>query len=145
LSGNVTINRPEGDPSRGITQLPAVTLDATNQIAQRCSPGSQGGTNGEFVVTGRGGRPTTPTDILDANRVLDDLGDASFPSDTPSEPVVNSSRAVATPSLTEIVEAQGWITDADGNVVLVADAATTTPHDEWEAPLTCAAATPSSS
>ena len=31
-----------------------------------------------------------------------------------------------------IIEAQGWIKDDRGNVILVADATTVTPHNSWQ-------------
>jgi large exoprotein involved in heme utilization and adhesion len=145
LSGTIVFNTLDLDPSRGLEELPSTVVDGSNLVSQSCQPGeSVAQTRGEFFVTGRGGLPTSPTDALDANPVLDDLGDDGSSSDTTTEPVTNPSASNPNDSSAEVVEAQGWMTDADGNVVLVADAATTTPHDEWEAPLTCAAATPPS-
>ncbi|MBW4636177.1 MAG: S-layer family protein, partial [Iphinoe sp. HA4291-MV1] len=57
LSGTVQINTPDTDPSNGLFELPETVIDPAQQIAQ--NPCLRG--DGEFVITGRGGFPTNPS------------------------------------------------------------------------------------
>ncbi|HBL14689.1 MAG TPA: filamentous hemagglutinin [Cyanobacteria bacterium UBA11162] len=75
LSGQVTIQTPEVDPSRGLIDLPGEPVDSTRLIAQGCSSGGTvAGSPNRFVVTGRGGLPTRPDDLLTPDIVIEDLG-----------------------------------------------------------------------
>ncbi|GAX42645.1 filamentous hemagglutinin outer membrane protein [Tolypothrix sp. NIES-4075] len=113
LNGNVSIQSPDVDPSRGLVELPETVTDPTQRIAQ--SPCQQGFGN-EFVVTGRGGLPTTPNQTLSSDNVRVDL----------LQPVASSvhSRSAAikpaTNSTATRVPAQGWIFNDKGQVVLTA-------------------------
>jgi filamentous hemagglutinin family protein len=65
IDGIVTITSPDVDPNRGLTELPTALVDASQQIAQTCPTSTNTATElGEFVVTGRGGLPPNPADIL---------------------------------------------------------------------------------
>ncbi|MBW4634873.1 MAG: filamentous hemagglutinin N-terminal domain-containing protein, partial [Iphinoe sp. HA4291-MV1] len=57
FSGTVQFNTPDTDPSRGLFELPETVIDPAQQIAQ--NPCLRG--DGEFVITGRGGFPTNPS------------------------------------------------------------------------------------
>ena len=146
LSGTVEINTPDVDPTQGLVELPAELVDASNQIATGCT------TIGEnkFIITGRGGLPPNPRQVLGSNAVqvdwveldVDALNRArgvksrgarqqGIGAESPDNTVdVNRPRG-------EIVEAQGWIVDADGNVTLVATAPTAMPHSLWQTPADC--------
>jgi filamentous hemagglutinin family protein len=110
---NVQVNSPDVDPSRGLVELPEAVTDRTQQIAQ--NPCRQGFGN-EFVVTGRGGFPTTPNETLSSDNVRVDL----------LQPVASSgnSRSVTKKPVTTVtarrVPAQGWIFNDKGQVVLTA-------------------------
>ncbi|MBD2460008.1 filamentous hemagglutinin N-terminal domain-containing protein [Oscillatoria sp. FACHB-1407] len=117
LDGIVDINATDFD-TRTITNLPANLADATQLIARNCpSEGEQ--ELGEFVVTGRGGLPANPNEILGSDDVLTDwvnpTGEAEDAADQ-SDPQSNLH--------TPIVEAQQWMMNSTGQVVLVA----TTPN-----------------
>jgi large exoprotein involved in heme utilization and adhesion len=116
LQGNVVINTPNVDPSRGIVHLPSGITDASQQIAQGCRPASEAG---RFVVTGRGGLPTDPTELLADEVLWDDLrGGGATQAQTegqPSQPTPN-----ATAQGLSLVPAQGWVIDDKGMVTLVA-------------------------
>jgi filamentous hemagglutinin family protein len=113
LSGNVQVNSPDVDPSRGLIELPETVTDTTQKIAQ--SPCRQGFGN-EFAVTGRGGLPTSPNETLNSDNVRVDL----------LQPVAssgNSRSATIKPATTVTatrVPAQGWIFNDKGQVVLTA-------------------------
>ncbi len=63
LSGNVTINTLEVDPTKGLVELPTNLVDPSEQIDKACTPGSPQ-RQSSFVVTGRGGLPLSPTEPL---------------------------------------------------------------------------------
>ena len=129
VSGTVTINSPDVDPSRGLAALPTNVADPSQQIAQSCA--ARGERASRFVATGRGGLPLSPDEPLRGRAVvpsgwvtLDETAKTSAnsrqvrgddPIDTASSPP------------TEIVEADGWVVDAKGNVVLVAHSQMTNP------------------
>jgi large exoprotein involved in heme utilization and adhesion len=106
----------------GLTQLPNALADPTRQIAQECA--AKGDNGNKFTVTGRGGLPQSPNEVLTPDMVQDDLG----------TPVVSNppTRESVKPSLTsppqQLVEAQGWVVDDLGVVTLVASAPSVTPH-----------------
>jgi filamentous hemagglutinin family protein len=110
---NLQLNSPDVDPSRGLVELPETLTDTTQKIAQ--SPCRQGFGN-EFVVTGRGGLPTSPNETLNSDNVRVDL----------LQPVAssgNSPSATIKPATTVTarrVPAQGWIFNDKGQVVLTA-------------------------
>lgn len=106
INGNVEINTPDTDPSQGLAQLP--TEVRVPQIAQGCTVGGGQVTN-SFIVTGTGGLAPNPGEVLSSNRVLDDLGGSA------AEKTVSSSTE-ATP----LISANAMITDANGQISLVA-------------------------
>lgn len=136
LNGEVQINRPEADPSKGLVTLPTELVDVSQLIAQGCSGG--GGTvargASKLVATGRGGLPPTPTEALRSDSVLADLGTSvesqeNRPSATSPTPT-NS-------QLAPLVEAQGWEIGTQGEVVLIAQAANVTSRIPWLTPTSC--------
>ncbi|MDZ7968300.1 MAG: S-layer family protein [Nostoc sp. DedSLP03] len=116
VSGEVTINRPDTDPSRGLIQLPSNLIDVSQQIAQGCTS-KRGQNTSRFIATGRGGLPQSPNEPLQGRAVI--TGWVDLP---PQATAIadNLSTATMTKSSDPIVEAQGWIVDANGNIMLVA-------------------------
>jgi large exoprotein involved in heme utilization and adhesion len=121
LTGEFQLNSPDVDPSRGLTNLPTDVADVSNQIAQACP--SDGGkvAQNQFIVTGRGGLPDNPSDALSSDVVWTDLRNPSVVSRHPSEEPVTP-KAV-TPQA-PIMEANGWVINDKGEVVLTAAAPT---------------------
>ncbi|MEH2124054.1 S-layer family protein [Nostoc sp.] len=116
VSGEVTINSPDTDPSRGLTQLPSNLVDASRQIAQGCTPRRQQTAN-RFIATGRGGLPQSPNEPLRGRAVITGWVDLPAQATAITE---KSSTASMTKSTEPIVEAQRWIVDGNGNIMLVA-------------------------
>ncbi|MEH2429978.1 MAG: S-layer family protein [Nostoc sp.] len=116
VSGEVTINSPDTDPSRGLTQLPSNLVDASRQIAQGCTPRRQQ-TASRFIATGRGGLPHSPNEPLQGRAVI--TGWVDLPAQVTAI-TDKSSTASMTKSTAPIVEAQGWLVDGNGDVILVA-------------------------
>ncbi|MBP5978030.1 S-layer family protein [Brasilonema sp. CT11] len=54
---------------------------------------------------------------------------------SPQPTAVSNSTKVA--AVTPIVEATGWIVDSNGNIELVAQAPSVTPHSSWQTPASC--------
>ncbi|MEH1917932.1 two-partner secretion domain-containing protein [Nostoc sp.] len=116
VSGEVTINSPDTDPSRGLIQLPSNLVDASQQIAQGCTPrGRQNASR--FIATGRGGLPLNPNEPLRGRAVITGWVDLPEQATAIADKL---STASMTKSTEPIVEAQGWIVDANGNIMLVA-------------------------
>nr|MDJ0620503.1 S-layer family protein [Calothrix sp. MO_192.B10] len=70
LSGQVSINTPDVDPSRGLSELPENIVDAAGLINQNlCTAARQGS---EFIVTGRGGLPVSPSEFLNPHATWED-------------------------------------------------------------------------
>jgi filamentous hemagglutinin family protein len=117
LNGQVTINAPDTDPSRGLIQLPSNLVDASRQIAQGCTP-RRGQNASHFIATGRGGLPQSPNEPLRGRAVI--TGWVDLPAQATARVTEKLSTASMTKSSDPIVEAQGWIVDANGNIMLVA-------------------------
>ncbi|HBE51228.1 MAG TPA: filamentous hemagglutinin, partial [Cyanobacteria bacterium UBA11369] len=113
LSGTVAITNPEVDTRSFLVELPHNLVDPSQQISSGCDP-TQGNT---FTVTGRGGLPENPSSALLGRAVWWDNRDLSDVSQTASLPAQNVAKSE--PS-TEIVEATGWVINAQGQVELVA-------------------------
>jgi filamentous hemagglutinin family protein len=128
FSGVVFLQTPGIDPSQGLVQLQTDVVDVSQLVKDACSPTNQQ-SRGEFFVTGRGGLPASPSDVVSDDRVLVDLG--ARQSDRP--PSSNSATTLDLPSSvtqptsdrTPLLQAQGWVVNTAGKVVLVAQAATT--------------------
>ncbi|MDZ8228165.1 S-layer family protein [Nostoc sp. ChiVER01] len=117
LDGQIILNTPDVDPSRGLIQRSSNLVDASQQIAQGCTP--RGGQNASsFIATGRGGLPQSPNEPLRGRAVI--TGWVDLPAQVTHTLTDKLSTASMTKSADRIVEAQGWIVDAKGNVILVA-------------------------
>ncbi len=123
IDGAIAIDNPDVDPSQGLVALPVEIVDATNQIASGCTSDRQATPN-KFTVTGRGGLPPNPSNPLASNTVLTDWATLSATETNNSSPasVVNKHSPAV------MVEAQGWMIDSRGRVVLTALAPQVTPN-----------------
>jgi filamentous hemagglutinin family protein len=133
LEGQVEIITPDTDPSAGLDALPDNVIDASRLIAQGCaSDGALAQEIGSLVVTGRGGLPANPGENLTGNQLLLDW--ATVEAD--NAPVEEAEPTASVPtSPHQLQEVQSLALNADGQVVLVAQATGNSP----ELPaLTCA-------
>ncbi len=143
LSGKVEINNPDVDPAIGLANLPEELVDASNQIAQSC-PVGVGPTASKFIITGRGGIPENPQEMLNSETFLEDWGTLARSNGAPqnessrqrdrlenreSDPIVSTNSASTEPA--PIVEATGWMTNAKGEVFLTAEAPNAEPTVPW--------------
>jgi large exoprotein involved in heme utilization and adhesion len=98
ISGTVTLNTPNADPSRGTTTLPTGLVDTNALIANSCI--ARTSRQGRFTITGTGGVAAQP----------DDLANSSFPT---YELVLDTARSqTTTPSST--LRSDEAITEPDG-------------------------------
>jgi filamentous hemagglutinin family protein len=124
--GSVNINQVNPNPSQGAIELPIDIIDASSLVSQTCSArGAVTRTLGEFIITGRGGLAPSPTDLR--NAIFSSPRWISAPahqSTVSPEPSTHAPERSPTPP---IVEAQGWIKTAQGEVRLVAETAAIAP------------------
>jgi filamentous hemagglutinin family protein len=139
LAGVFEIDILDVDPRQGLTDLPADIIDVSSLIAQDFCRVI--GKDSEFVVTGRGGLPSSPNQTLTANAPWDDLRlveESTAVSKLPPA-LRNESPKIKDNFPRRIVEAQGWITAPNGNVLLTAQPVKVTPQGLWLHPLDCQA------
>jgi large exoprotein involved in heme utilization and adhesion len=161
VNGTVNINTPGVDPSKGLTNLPVDIGDASKLVAQKCLADRQ---DSAFIITGRGGIPASPADVISGNNLQENLGIPTNPERIAeaSRRIINpygevaqivkeSSQAVQTPSWAKqlqsnqatdalpdrIVEAQGWTVNPYGEVSLVAEVPKVIPAPSWARQLQC--------
>lgn len=130
VDGVVDINRLENDPETGLLTLPAEPVNISGLIAQGCSSG--GGSvarASKFVVTGRGGLPPTPTEAFRGDVALADLGKPIQSEATQAKVLAPTNQN--SPESTPLVEAQGWVLNPQGEVMLTASAPNVTPSIPW--------------
>jgi filamentous hemagglutinin family protein len=127
------------DPSQGLTELPTQLVDPSRQIAQECA--ATGDNGSKFTVTGRGGLPQSPTEVISPDMVQDDFGTLATGTQTRTD-ATPSPRSTNSPK--QLVEAQGWMIGSDGKVILTATAPNATPQDGWQTPANCQASQTSS-
>jgi large exoprotein involved in heme utilization and adhesion len=147
FNGIVQLNTLGIDPNRGLINLPTAPVDT--QVSQVCQAGARQNQN-SFIITGRGGLPPNPRQVLRSQAVEVDWVTLDAPANNPTgdvqsrgtqrrvsgEPNSQIGNNVNTKK-TEIVEAQGWVVDANGNIALVATAPTGNPHSPWFTPASC--------
>jgi len=138
---------PDNFSPRRITPLPA-NPDASRLMVQTCRPaGNTAGEESRFVVTGRGGLPPSPNDVLRGDDVWADWHpwvtldsqQQEQSQDTTSRNAEKRSSPITriTPAKPELVEAQGWMYGANGEVILTASAPTVTPQNPSLRPVDC--------
>ena len=124
LSGTVTFNAADIDPSRDLVELPTGLVDASSLVASGCPSGAEN----RFAVTGRGGLPPAPGDRLSADALLTDWATLQTP-ETANRATVETTTPVAinttpTPPVETLTEATSWQYDRNGAIILTSDDAT---------------------
>jgi len=130
--GSVTLIQPDVDPSQGLTELPTDLVDASNLIAQTCSTrGAVARNRSEFVITGRGGLPSSPAAARSVGVTSTDWATLDLDTEQTESWELGSKQqdspiiaATVGNSSNELIEAQGWVIGEDGDVILVAESPT---------------------
>jgi filamentous hemagglutinin family protein len=121
LSGTFILDTPDIDPSRGLQDLPLDLVDPSQQILQTCPRGAGNRELGSFTITGRGGLPQNPTDLLPGSLPVKPL--ATLDESTSATTSQQHSTSDLKSTLSEpIIEARKIVRTADGTIYLVADA-----------------------
>ncbi|WP_339377939.1 two-partner secretion domain-containing protein [Calothrix sp. NIES-2100] len=141
VSGNVTISPSEVDLRRkGIVQLPAnlAEADASKQIDNSCTADKQKASS--FIITGRGGLPENPYESLEADSIVQQW--VTVDDDKNITNNRSNINRVSNHPPEAIVEAQGLIKDANGDMLLVAEVPNITPHSPTLTAVACSASKP---
>lgn len=108
--------RSEVNPLPQSTNVPA--------LAQGCNAGGGERTTSQFIQSGRGGIGTSPYGVLNSRESLADVSvPATLTNPNSDSSPSNSSQSTVEPisaEPTSMVEAQGWVTNAQGEVTLIA-------------------------
>ena len=131
IDGVVNLNTLDPDINPEVIDLPQ-ELAAPEKVVARLCPADGGQERSEFIITGRGGLPPRPSEPLSSKALV------SF--DSPAPRAENSSDS----SLGEGADtselpppARGWYVNAEGVVVLTAQALTATPYGSELTPPEC--------
>ncbi|OWY68681.1 hypothetical protein B7486_25285 [cyanobacterium TDX16] len=134
LSGTVTFNAADIDPSRDLVELPTGLVDASTLVAAGCPSGAEN----RFAVTGRGGLPPAPGDKLSPDALLTDWASLQTP-ETQNRAAVESTipetTQTTTTSVETIQEATSWQFDRDGKAILTTAPSATTRG--YNSPTSC--------
>ncbi|AFY99173.1 filamentous hemagglutinin N-terminal domain-containing protein [Calothrix sp. PCC 6303] len=128
VQGQISIQKPDADPSRGLIQLPGGFKDKSDEIDQLC--GRNRIPLGSFIVTGKDGSiPSNP--VVNPMQGEVDLSlPATLDESNSTERVdkLPDSLMVQHPPQNRIVEAQALMRGADGTLYLVAQAPNAIPN-----------------
>jgi len=117
LQGTVTFSASGVNPAQGLVELPQNIVNPAALIA--ANPCTKG-TESAFTVTGKGGVPASPDDTLSSGRSrwrwVEEAGSLA----TNNVPDVTDRAQREIPDR-ELVPARGWVVNARGEVVLVAN------------------------
>ncbi|NEO42029.1 MAG: filamentous hemagglutinin N-terminal domain-containing protein [Moorea sp. SIOASIH] len=136
VDGTVNINAPQIDPSRGLSELPTDVIDVSQLIEKNLCAAGEGS---EFIATGRGGLPISPNETLNPNATWDDWRITEQPqtrirkrrSRSRQHQLQINQPQTNKPKPKQIVEAQGWVIGANGEVILTAHPVIVTPKGTW--------------
>lgn len=130
VNGLIRNNVLNTDPTQGLTNLPVDALDPSRLIAQRCAVRSRSSPNQEnkFTVTQRGGLPQNPNEMLQNESVVTNWVTLNRADEKPAGNTRSAPAATSVSKSAQYVEAQAWVIDDKGEVVLTAQSPTATPH-----------------
>ncbi|MBW4682953.1 MAG: filamentous hemagglutinin N-terminal domain-containing protein [Microcoleus vaginatus WJT46-NPBG5] len=137
LSGSVSVNTPDVDPTQGLLNLPETPVDATQLVASTCRRGKE---QSEFSVTGRGGLPPNPYEAIADEATWIDLRSAAGEqanSRTEKQTRIASTTQDSTITPVQLIEAQGWVINSKGQVELVAQVPAASPQNPRFIPQEC--------
>ncbi|MEH2358486.1 MAG: filamentous hemagglutinin N-terminal domain-containing protein [Nostoc sp.] len=143
FNGVVQLNTLDVNPSQGLTALPTNIIDTSQLIANSCIARSKR-PQGKFIITGNGGLPVMPDDPSIAPYQTYQIptvqsASISTPQENALDPKdsITSNKPHNAPKSAPLIEAQGWMYGANGEVILTASAPTVPPHAFWSKLPTC--------
>jgi large exoprotein involved in heme utilization and adhesion len=120
LQGTVTFSASGVNPAQGLVELPQnIVNPAALMAANPCTKG----TESAFTVTGKGGVPPSPDDTLSSAASRWTWVEEAGSSATNNVPDVTDQQARQLGEIPdrEVVPARGWVVNAQGEVMLVAN------------------------
>ncbi|NEQ76377.1 MAG: filamentous hemagglutinin N-terminal domain-containing protein [Okeania sp. SIO2C9] len=126
IDGTINVNT-QVDPTQGVVTLSPEVVDAESVVAQNlCLPNQNRIAGSSFVITGRGGLPPNPTQALTVLRgVVDwETGAKKTTSSEIKQQTVLVYQRQQSKKSPEILQAQGWIINTSGNIILTATSPT---------------------
>lgn len=141
IDGTIIVRQPDVDPSRGLVDLPSQLISADDRLKQDVCRASR---DSSFTIVGRGGIPPTPDELFGSDDLWQDqrltfVDEAMAESQTATSEArwdtvrgdrlsQDSLRSEALSEPSSIIEAQDWLRDEQGNVVLIAEAVDGSPR-----------------
>lgn len=125
FSGTVQIHTPDVQATSGLVELPKNVVDATHLIGKDpCVRGK----DSEFIITGRGGLPPSPSEPLTGMTIVGEWvtpveNEALRQQMSQTPPITNEPQSIPP----QLVEATGWIVTADGEVELTSSSVGVAP------------------
>jgi large exoprotein involved in heme utilization and adhesion len=117
LQGTVTFSASGVNPAQGLVELPQNIVDPATLIAANpCTKGAESA----FTVTGKGGVPPSPDNTLSSAASRWTWVEEAGSSATDKVPDVTDQTQREIPDR-EVVPARGWVVNAQGEVMLVAN------------------------
>jgi filamentous hemagglutinin family protein len=116
---------PDIEQIRAVAELPADLVDPSELIDRRCTPAGSA-KKSSFTITGRGGLPPNPNDPLTNHEVWVDWITLEDKEARNNDAATNANSTSSPPQ--QLIEAQGWIINEKGQVVLTAQAPVVTPN-----------------
>ena len=116
FSGSVELNTPEYEPDQGLTALPTMPVDNTQQVTRQCTLAGN-----SLVVSGRGGVAVTPNEVLRSDSLWTDFRLLQAYSSHAEPSVTSESLSIdaVSNSDNQIIEAQE-ISFKDGQITFLA-------------------------
>lgn len=137
INGTVHINTLLVNSSNGLVDLPEQVVDVSSLIAQGCSgSGNTGKQTSEFVILGRGGLPPQPSDSLRAETRV--VGKDILQATVRKQDLALENPMPVTPSSpNQLVEAEGFVRNVLGEMVLTAQPPNATAENFSTTQATC--------
>jgi filamentous hemagglutinin family protein len=128
--GIININTPQEDPSHKEIELPEQIVDVASLIDRNLCVAGQGS---EFILTGRGGLPSSPKDLINPAPAWEDwrLVETANGNSRETETSISSKKNNRIP--TKIIEVQGWSISANGKIILTAQPDAVIPQNSRSA------------
>lgn len=109
-------------------------VDISTLLTPLCSR-SLGQNESKFIVTGRGGLPPSPDEMLTSDAIQINWVTLNSGEEDKSSPAISKNSTA--PHSDPIVEAQGWVIDNNGEIVLTAAAPSIKSNSSWLTPANC--------
>lgn len=117
IDGTISINSTTINPNQGLIALPEKIVDASKLIVTTCGVDEENSA-GQLAMTGRGGLPTNPNQVLSSQDLWEDLRLENFDNKVRSQ--LNPAPQQIDRPEAIITEASGWNVSKNGKVTLVA-------------------------